>query len=91
MSQSILRSIGLSAAGFVYGLILIFLGVMDAGGGHGTFVILGLVSSPLAGHSQISGRSARQIYPVFQGIRHLAHLGLIPGVGVNCPIQYRTS
>ncbi len=37
----------LAAAGFAYGLVLLALGVMAAGAGHGTYVVLGMSSSPL--------------------------------------------
>jgi YD repeat-containing protein len=39
-----------------------------------------------AGHSQISGRSGREICPVFQGVDHLVKVALIRGVGVNCRV-----
>ena len=42
-----LRSGGLAVAGFCYGLLLLVLGVMAGGGGHGTYVVAGVSSSPL--------------------------------------------
>jgi hypothetical protein len=40
----------------------------------------------VSGHSQISGRSGREICPVFQGVDHLVKVALIRGVGVNCRV-----
>ncbi len=40
------KSVGLATAGFVYGSLLGFLGLIATGAGHGTYVFLGLASSP---------------------------------------------
>jgi hypothetical protein len=54
------------------------------------FLNVPLVRSNLAaahpGHSQISGRSGREICPVFQGVDHLVKVALIRRVGVNCRV-----
>ena len=44
----------------------------------------------LPGLSQISSRSTCEIRPVFQGLNHLTQLSLVPGVRVNCGVNYNT-
>jgi hypothetical protein len=46
MMRTSTKSVGLAVAGFCYGFVLAVLGTMAAGAGHGTYVFLGLASSP---------------------------------------------
>src|SRR5882672_6772731 len=45
--RTTIRMLTLGGLGLIYGVILAFWGLMSAGAGHGTYVALGLVSSPL--------------------------------------------
>jgi hypothetical protein len=47
MHGRLFKSSILAAIGFCYGAVLAFLGLVAAGAGHGTYVIIGLSSSPL--------------------------------------------
>ena len=48
MNVGIRKTMTLALEGFLYGLALAFFGVMAAGAGHGTYVLLGLYASPLS-------------------------------------------
>jgi hypothetical protein len=48
MRWNIANTVLLGAAGFAYGTLLAMVGMIAAGGGHGTYVLLGLYASPLS-------------------------------------------
>jgi hypothetical protein len=46
MAASLLRTVGLYAGGLFYGIVLAGLGFVATGAGHGTYVVIGVSSSP---------------------------------------------
>lgn len=48
MNVGIRKTMTLALEGFLYGLALAFTGLMAAGAGHGTHVLIGLYASPLS-------------------------------------------
>jgi len=48
MNWGIVKTMTVALYGFLYGLVLAGIGLMAAGAGHGTYVLLGLYASPLS-------------------------------------------